>query len=104
MGCLLLLVLPALSPGAVFTGYYRNNPPGVHFSMPVLRALLWALLKAGMVPDIFSVLSVSLGHNIMVSVVLIHLLTIIPNCSYAWLSSRGQVMLCFALGGKHQPL
>nr|XP_046274048.1 uncharacterized protein topaz1 isoform X2 [Scatophagus argus] len=53
--------------GAVFTGYYHNNPPGVYFSMPVLMSLLWALLKAGMVPDVFSVLSVSLAHKIVPS-------------------------------------
>ncbi|XP_028453376.1 uncharacterized protein topaz1 isoform X2 [Perca flavescens] len=51
--------------GAVFTGYYQNNPPGVYFSMPVLLSLLWALLKAGMVSDVFSVLSVSLDHKIV---------------------------------------
>ncbi|XP_059205635.1 uncharacterized protein topaz1 isoform X2 [Centropristis striata] len=51
--------------GAVFTGYYQNNPPGVYFSMTVLLALLWSLLKAGMVSDVFSVLSVSLAHRIV---------------------------------------
>ncbi|XP_051247143.1 uncharacterized protein topaz1 isoform X2 [Dicentrarchus labrax] len=51
--------------GAVFTGYYTSNPPGVYFSMPVLLSLLWALLKAGMVSDVFSVLSVSLAHKIV---------------------------------------
>ncbi|XP_044192199.1 uncharacterized protein topaz1 isoform X3 [Thunnus albacares] len=51
--------------GAVFTGYYQSNPPGVYFSMPVLLSLLWALLKAGMVSDVFSVLSVSLAHKIV---------------------------------------
>ncbi|KAA8586151.1 hypothetical protein FQN60_007720, partial [Etheostoma spectabile] len=51
--------------GAVFTGYYRNNPPGAYFSKPVLLTLLWALLKAGMVSDVFSVLSVSLDHKIV---------------------------------------
>ncbi|KAM7383930.1 hypothetical protein PAMA_011335 [Pampus argenteus] len=51
--------------GAVFTGYYQSNPPGAYFSMPVLLSLLWALLKAGMVPDVFSVLSVSLTHKIV---------------------------------------
>nr|XP_029135028.1 protein TOPAZ1 [Labrus bergylta] len=51
--------------GAVFTGYYQNNPPGVYFSKPVLLSLLWALLKAGMVSDIFSVLSISLAHKIV---------------------------------------
>ncbi|XP_069032622.1 protein TOPAZ1 [Embiotoca jacksoni] len=49
--------------GAVFTGYYQSNLPGVYFSMPVLLCLLWAQLKAGMVSDVFSVLSVSLAHN-----------------------------------------
>ncbi|XP_074469730.1 uncharacterized protein topaz1 isoform X3 [Sebastes fasciatus] len=51
--------------GAVFTGYYQNNPPGAYFSMPVLLCLLWALHKAGMVSDVFSVLSVSLAHKIV---------------------------------------
>ncbi|KAM8767463.1 uncharacterized protein topaz1 isoform 2-T2 [Acanthopagrus schlegelii] len=51
--------------GAVFTGYYNNNPPGVYFSMPVLLNLLWALLKASMVSEVFSVLSVSLAHKIV---------------------------------------
>ncbi|XP_039978230.1 protein TOPAZ1 isoform X3 [Xiphias gladius] len=51
--------------GAVFTGYYQNNPPGVYFSMPVLLSLLQALLKAGMVSDVLSVLSVSLAHKIV---------------------------------------
>ncbi|XP_073318978.1 uncharacterized protein topaz1 isoform X2 [Pagrus major] len=51
--------------GAVFTGYYHNNPPGVYFSMPVLLNLLWALLKASLVSDVFSVLSVSLAHKIV---------------------------------------
>nr|XP_020441990.1 testis- and ovary-specific PAZ domain-containing protein 1 [Monopterus albus] len=51
--------------GAVFTGYYQNNPPGVYFSMPVLLSLLWALLKASMLPDVFSVLSVSLTHKLV---------------------------------------
>nr|XP_019946442.1 PREDICTED: testis- and ovary-specific PAZ domain-containing protein 1 isoform X2 [Paralichthys olivaceus] len=50
--------------GAVFTGYYQNNPPGVFFSMPVFVSLLWSLLKACMVSDILSVLSVSLAHKI----------------------------------------
>ncbi|XP_023284319.1 testis- and ovary-specific PAZ domain-containing protein 1-like [Seriola lalandi dorsalis] len=52
---------------AVFTGYYQNNPPGVYFSMPVLLTLLWALLKAGFVSDVFSVLGVSLSHKIVPS-------------------------------------
>ncbi|KAK5621371.1 hypothetical protein CRENBAI_008373 [Crenichthys baileyi] len=51
--------------GAVFTGYYQNSPPGVYFSMPVLLSLLQALLKAGMVSNVFSVLRVSLAHNIV---------------------------------------
>ena len=67
--CLTVCLLPMLSPGAVFTGYYNSNPPGVYFSMPVLLSLLWALLKAGMVSDVFSVLGVSLAHKIVVSVV-----------------------------------
>ncbi|KAI3358392.1 hypothetical protein L3Q82_014825, partial [Scortum barcoo] len=51
--------------GAMFTAYYQNNPPGVYFSKPVLVSLLWALLKAGMVSDALSVLSVSLAHKIV---------------------------------------
>ncbi|TKS88907.1 Testis- and ovary-specific PAZ domain-containing protein 1 [Collichthys lucidus] len=51
--------------GTVFTSYYQNNPPGVYFSMPVLLTLLWSLLKAGMVSDVFSVLMVSLAHKIV---------------------------------------
>uniref|UniRef100_A0A096M011 Protein TOPAZ1 n=1 Tax=Poecilia formosa TaxID=48698 RepID=A0A096M011_POEFO len=51
--------------GAVFTGYYQNSPPGAYFSMPVLLTLLWALLKAGMVSNVFSVLRISLAHNIV---------------------------------------
>ena len=70
-----------LSSGAVFTGYYQNNPPGVYFSMSVLLSLLQALLKAGMVSDIFSVLSVSLVHKILVSLVFIHLMTDVSRFS-----------------------
>lgn len=51
--------------GAVFTGYYQSNAPGVHFSRPVLLSLLWALLKAGIMPDLFSVLRTSLLHKIV---------------------------------------
>ncbi|XP_043995037.1 uncharacterized protein topaz1 isoform X2 [Gambusia affinis] len=51
--------------GAVFTGYYQNSPPGAYFSMPALLTLLWALLKAGMMSNVFSVLRVSLAHNIV---------------------------------------
>ncbi|XP_034455853.1 uncharacterized protein topaz1 isoform X3 [Hippoglossus hippoglossus] len=50
--------------GAVFTGYYQKNPPGAFFSMPVFLSLLWCLLKACMVSDILSVLSVGLAHKI----------------------------------------
>ncbi|XP_061738548.1 uncharacterized protein topaz1 isoform X1 [Nerophis ophidion] len=50
--------------GAVFTGYYQNNAPGSFFSKPVFLSLLWALLEAGLVSDVLSVLSVSLAHNI----------------------------------------
>lgn len=35
--------------------------------MPMLLSLLWALLKAGMVSEIFSILNVSLAHKIVVS-------------------------------------
>lgn len=74
--CLLFLnsLLYLSLPGAVFRGYYQNNPPGVYFSVPVLLSLLWALLKATMVPDVFSVLNVSLAHKIVVSVVVINLI------------------------------
>nr|XP_057903560.1 protein TOPAZ1 isoform X2 [Doryrhamphus excisus] len=51
--------------GAVFTGYYQNNPPGTFFSKPVFLSLLWGLVKAGMVSDVLSVLSISLAHNIV---------------------------------------
>ncbi|XP_029298356.1 uncharacterized protein topaz1 isoform X2 [Cottoperca gobio] len=50
--------------GAVFTGYYQNNSPGVYFSMMVLLSLLWTLLKAGMLSEVFSVLNVCLAHKI----------------------------------------
>ncbi|RVE66395.1 hypothetical protein OJAV_G00106800 [Oryzias javanicus] len=53
--------------GVVFTGYYNSSPPGVYFSMPLLLSLLWALLKAGMVSDVLSVLRVTLTHNIVPS-------------------------------------
>nr|XP_023010812.2 testis- and ovary-specific PAZ domain-containing protein 1 isoform X3 [Maylandia zebra] len=53
--------------GAVFTGYYQKNPPGVYFSLPIFFSLLWALLKAGMLSEVFSVLSVGLAHNIVPS-------------------------------------
>ncbi|KAF3833673.1 hypothetical protein F7725_024877 [Dissostichus mawsoni] len=46
-------------------GYYQNNSPGMYFSMPLLLTLLWALLKAGMVSEVFSVLNVSLAHKIV---------------------------------------
>ncbi|XP_068189540.1 protein TOPAZ1 isoform X2 [Antennarius striatus] len=51
--------------GAVFAGYYHNNPPGVYFSMPMFLSLIWSLLKAGMISDVFSVLRVSLAHKIV---------------------------------------
>ncbi|KAM3596517.1 uncharacterized protein V6R79_015969 [Siganus canaliculatus] len=51
--------------GAVFTGYYHNNPTGVHFSMPVFLSLAWSLLKAGMMSEVLSVLNVSLTHKIV---------------------------------------
>ncbi|XP_011607419.2 protein TOPAZ1 isoform X1 [Takifugu rubripes] len=50
---------------AVFTGYYLSNAPGAFFSMPVLLSLLWALLKAGMVSDVFAVLNVSVCYKIV---------------------------------------
>ncbi|XP_028317152.1 protein TOPAZ1 isoform X2 [Gouania willdenowi] len=52
---------------AVYTGYYRNNAPGAYFSKPWFLALLWTLLKAGMVAEVFSVLSVHLAHKIVPS-------------------------------------
>lgn len=65
----LVLAAPVhvLFAGAVYTAYYQNNPPGGCFSLPVFLSLLWALLKASMVPDVLSVLSVSLAHKIVVS-------------------------------------
>ncbi|XP_038156294.1 protein TOPAZ1 [Cyprinodon tularosa] len=51
--------------GAVFAGYYQSSPPGEYFSRPVYLSLLWALLKAGMVSSIFSVLRVSLVYNLV---------------------------------------
>ncbi|XP_061616951.1 uncharacterized protein topaz1 isoform X2 [Phyllopteryx taeniolatus] len=51
--------------GALFTSYYQNNPPGTFFSMPVFLSLLWALLKAGIMCDVLSVLGVSLAHKIV---------------------------------------
>ncbi|KAM9776288.1 protein TOPAZ1 isoform 2-T2 [Syngnathus typhle] len=51
--------------GALFINYYQDNPPGLFFSMPVFLSLLWALLKAGIMPDVLSVLSVSLAHKIV---------------------------------------
>lgn len=56
------------SADAVFTSYYLHNPPGGFFSMPIFLSLLWALLKAGMVSDILSILNVSIPHKIAVSV------------------------------------
>ncbi|KAF7664677.1 hypothetical protein LDENG_00168510 [Lucifuga dentata] len=53
--------------GAVFTGYYQNNHPGVYFSMPVFTSLLWALLKFGLVSDVFSVLNISVTHKIVMA-------------------------------------
>ncbi|XP_058474532.1 uncharacterized protein topaz1 isoform X2 [Solea solea] len=51
--------------GAVFIGYYQNNPPGLYFSVPVFTSLLWALLKANMLSDVLSVLGVSLAYKIV---------------------------------------
>lgn len=71
----LCLSIPPLTshspPGAVFSGYYQSSPPGVYFSMQVFLSLLWALLKAGMVSDIFSILRVTLAHNIVVSLMFV---------------------------------
>ncbi|KAL6100125.1 topaz1 [Pungitius sinensis] len=53
--------------GAMFVCYYQSNRPGACFSMPVLLTLLWALLKAGMVSDVLTVLGVSLTHKIVPS-------------------------------------
>ncbi|XP_041822872.1 uncharacterized protein topaz1 [Melanotaenia boesemani] len=51
--------------GVVFIGYYQNNPPGAYFSKSVLRSLLWALFKAGMVSNVISVLKVSVANSIV---------------------------------------
>lgn len=75
IGLLSPLLLPLFSSGAVFTGYYQKNPPGVYFSLPIFFSLLWALLKAGMLSEVFSVLSVGLAHNIVVSVAVLTLTT-----------------------------
>lgn len=72
---------PIWAAGAVFTGYYHNNPPGVYFSMAMLLPLLWALLKAGMVADVFSVLGASVAHKIVVSVSVIQLSVVISYYS-----------------------
>lgn len=37
------------------------------FSLPVFLSLLWTLLKADIIPDVLSVLSVGLAHKIVVS-------------------------------------
>lgn len=81
LSCLSMTVSPLLSAETVFTAYYQNNPPGVYFSAPVFLTFLWALLKAGLVSDIFSVLSVSLAHKIVVSLVSVHLVTVMSCCS-----------------------
>ncbi|KAG7276092.1 hypothetical protein CRUP_035168 [Coryphaenoides rupestris] len=49
---------------AVYTCYYGRNSPGVFFSYHALTCLLSALLTAGDLGDIFTVLRVSLSHNI----------------------------------------
>ena len=65
--------------------------------MPVLLNLLWALLKASMVSEVFSVLSVSLAHKIVVSK---DLTSSEQNVmlQYNLCSSRGHDML-FCKGG-----
>ncbi|XP_013876576.1 uncharacterized protein topaz1 isoform X2 [Austrofundulus limnaeus] len=49
--------------GDIFTGYYQSSPPGMYFSVQIFLSLLWALLRAGMVLEVFSVLSVSVAHG-----------------------------------------
>ncbi|XP_057684074.1 uncharacterized protein topaz1 isoform X1 [Corythoichthys intestinalis] len=51
--------------GSLFAGYYRSNAPGMYFSMQGFLSLLWALLKAGLIPDVLSVLNVCLSHKIV---------------------------------------
>ncbi|XP_019735673.1 uncharacterized protein topaz1 isoform X1 [Hippocampus comes] len=51
--------------GDLFASYYQHNPPGMFFSVPVFLSLLWTLLKADLVPDVLSVLSVALAHKIV---------------------------------------
>ncbi|KAM8840358.1 uncharacterized protein topaz1 isoform 2-T2 [Spinachia spinachia] len=53
--------------GAMFVCYYQTNRPGPCFSVQVFLTLLWALLKAGMLSDVLSVLRVSLTHKIVPS-------------------------------------
>lgn len=66
--------------------------------MPVLLSLLWALLKAGMVSDVFSVLNVSLAYKIVVSGFHPPFNTTCHTAVAPLLSSRGQA--CSVLHGK----
>lgn len=80
--------------------------------MQVLLMLLWALLKAGMVSDVLSVLSVSLTHKIVVSVVLIFLFypSVQSKCAsavrpavqkgalFCWKHSKVLFQITFAVG------
>ncbi|XP_023832406.1 uncharacterized protein topaz1 isoform X3 [Salvelinus sp. IW2-2015] len=52
---------------SVFTSYYQFSPPGVYHTPLVLNSLLAALLKAGFLSDIITVLHVSTAHNILPS-------------------------------------
>ncbi|XP_014033664.2 uncharacterized protein topaz1 isoform X4 [Salmo salar] len=52
---------------SVFTSYYQSSPPGVYHTPLVLNSLLAALLKAGFLSDIITVLHVSTAHNILPS-------------------------------------
>lgn len=65
-GHLTFIIMPPLL-GAVYTNYYQKNSPGVFFSYHVMTCLLSALLKAGLLGDILTVLRVSLSHNLTVS-------------------------------------
>ncbi|XP_021428085.2 uncharacterized protein topaz1 isoform X2 [Oncorhynchus mykiss] len=52
---------------SVFTSYYQFSRPGVYHTPLVLNSLLAALLKAGFLSDIITVLQVSTAHNILPS-------------------------------------
>ncbi|XP_041759356.1 uncharacterized protein topaz1 isoform X3 [Coregonus clupeaformis] len=52
---------------SVFRSYYQSCPPGVYHTPLVLNSLLAALLKAGFLSDIITVLHVSTAHNLLPS-------------------------------------